>query len=66
MPIIINEFEIVTPQGEQSGDNAGSRPERQQTEASAGEQPRSEPLRPEDVERVMRRFYLRRVRLWAD
>ncbi len=66
MPIIINEFEITAPQGEQPGDGAASQLAHRQADTRAGEQPQSEPLRPEDVERILRRFYLRRSRLWAD
>jgi hypothetical protein len=60
MPIIINEFEIITPQGEQGGSGAQPGPRPAETQA----QPPM--LRPEDVERILRRFYLRRTRLWAD
>jgi hypothetical protein len=64
MPIIINEFEITAPQGEQPGGGAGLQPGGARPDNRTAEQ--SEPLRPEDVERVLRRFYLRRARLWAD
>lgn len=56
MPIIINEFELIpAPPVEAES------PELPRTEA-----PTAEPLRPEDVERVLERRQLRLARLWAD
>jgi hypothetical protein len=64
MAIIINEFEIIAPQGESPGGEVRPQPGRGQLETRTGGQP--EPLCPEDIERILRRFYLRRTRLWAD
>lgn len=66
MPIIINEFEITAPQGEQPQSEADPQAGRRQPVPRPGPQPSPESLRPEDVERIMRRFYMRRTRLWAD
>lgn len=66
MPIIINEFEITAPRGEQPQTGAGAQAGGRQPEPRPETQPAHEPLRPEDIERIMRRFYLRRSRLWAD
>jgi hypothetical protein len=59
MAIIINEFEIVSPPPGQSEQAPRERP--------AAEGPQApQPPRPEDIERIMRRFAQRRLRLWAD
>ena len=66
MPIIINEFEITAPRDEQPQSESGLQAGRRQPEPRPEAQLSPEPLRPEDIERIMRRFYMRRSRLWAD
>ena len=59
MPVIINDFEVV----------ALPPPDRQEERARAiapREQGPPPPPRPEDLERIRRRFAQRRLRLWAD
>ena len=59
MAIIINDFEIVSPPPNGQEQPAGTTrpPERQENVP---------PLRPEDLELMLRRFAQRRLRLWAD
>jgi hypothetical protein len=57
MPVIINDFEIVTAPPPSPGRD---QPPAQQ------QQPAPPPLRPEDIERIQRRQRLRLARLWAD
>ncbi len=57
MPVIINEFEIVTEPPEAPTPDTGAPP--QTPEAAA-------PLRPEDVARIQRYHYERMERLRAD
>ncbi len=59
MAIIINEFEVVAPPPGQREQTPREQPR------SAGNQP-PQPPRPEDIERIIRRFEQRRLRLWAD
>ena len=58
MAIIINEFEVVAPP------SAGQQPAREQLAAPA--QPPAAPPRPEDIDLILRRMALRKLRLWAD
>jgi hypothetical protein len=57
MPIIINEFEIIT---EPPSTVAAPQPSNQAAQAAPPT------LRPEDIERIMRRHYQRRERVRAD
>jgi hypothetical protein len=57
MPVIINEFEIITEQTPAS-------PEQTQTPQAPASAPPS--LRPEDIERIQRRHRLRMERIRAD
>lgn len=54
MPVIINDFEIIT---------APPAPDADQPPARRQPPP---PVRPEDIERIQRRQRLRLARLWAD
>ncbi len=60
MPIIINDFEIVVEPKPTSRDSQPGRTRQDGTPTL------SLPLRPEDIERIMRRFAQRRERLHAD
>lgn len=57
MPVIINEFEIITEQA----------PERERLEQTP-QAPEQEPpaLRPEEIERIVRHYRLRMARIRAD
>lgn len=59
MAIIINEFEIVSPPPNGEEKAAG-------TERPSDRQEAAQPLRPEDLDLIVRRFIQRRMRLWAD
>lgn len=58
MPVIINDFEVVaSPPPKQ--DQAPKKTQMKETVPAP-------PPRPEDLERILRRFVQRRLRLWAD
>jgi len=57
MPIIINEFEIIT---EPPVAAAAPQPPNQEAQSAPPT------LRPEDIERIMHRYYQRRERVRAD
>jgi hypothetical protein len=59
MAIIINEFELIPPPPER-------RPEQRPAAPSAEAEQPSQGLRPADVERILRRQQLRRLRIHAD
>lgn len=65
MKTVINEFEIVAPPADENANQvAAARPAAAKAaDAVAATTP---PLRPEDVEQVLRRLIQRRLRLWAD
>lgn len=58
MPVIINEFEIVT-----APPSAPAGPEQPPTPQASKPTPQ---LRPEDIERIQQRQRLRLARVWAD
>jgi hypothetical protein len=58
MPVIINDFEVVTAAPTQQDQHL-----KEPQAAPSGPPP---PPRPEDLERIQRRFVQRRVRLWAN
>jgi hypothetical protein len=60
MSIIVNEFEIVAPQPQIREQQTTGRP------ANLSQQQNPPEMRPEDVERILRHFARRRLRLWAD
>jgi hypothetical protein len=64
MAVIINDFEImVEPPGQQQGAQAAT----SATPARPSEKtPKSVALQPQDIERIMRHFEERRLRLVAD
>jgi hypothetical protein len=59
MPIIINDFEVVTPSTSGQEQTPG-------TPRPAERQESVQPPRPEDLDQIVRRFVQRRLRLWAD
>jgi hypothetical protein len=59
MAIIINEFEVVSPPPNGEGQAAS-------TERPSERQEVAQPMRPEDLDLIVRRFIQRRLRLWAD
>lgn len=59
MAIIINDFEVVSPPPNGQEQPAG-------TERPTHRQEAAQPLRPEDLDLMLRRFTQRRLRLWAD
>ena len=62
MAIIINEFEIVAPPG--GAANGGS--DRPSARPAPDETTPASTLQPADVEEIVRRALLRRLRVWAD
>ena len=62
MAIIINEFEVVAPpDGAANGGN-----DKSPARAASAETTAASTLQPADVEEIMRRALLRRLRVWAD
>ncbi len=59
MPVIINDFEVVALP-------PPAQPEVPRRQPQAEEAAPPPPPRPEDLERIVRRFAQRRLRLWAD
>jgi hypothetical protein len=57
MPVIINEFEIITDQ----------RPERpKESQVVQAQAPMAPYLGPQEIEQIQRRHYWRMERVWAD
>ncbi|MBN1978236.1 MAG: hypothetical protein JW918_12640 [Anaerolineae bacterium] len=59
MPIVINEFEIVTEPPPASGEVEGPGPQPEETAPP-------EVLRPEDIVRIYQQHRRRMARVWAD
>jgi hypothetical protein len=59
MTVIINDFEVVVPA-------PNPEPPAPQTQGLSQASNLYQPPRPEDIERILRRFAQRRLRLWAD
>jgi hypothetical protein len=59
MPVIINDFEVISEPPSQNKENETGQPARENAENNSR-------LRPADIERVVRRFLERRARLRAD
>jgi hypothetical protein len=58
MSIIINDFEVVAPPSADQRPASAQSPEESEEPSNA--------LQPEDIERIVNRFFQRRLRLWAD
>ena len=63
MKMIINEFEIAAPAADEKANREAAPRPAPVAQADTATTP---PLRPEDVEQVLRRLAQRRLRLWAD
>lgn len=59
MPVIINDFEVISEPPSQNKESETDQPARENAENNSR-------LRPTDIERVVRRFLERRARLRAD
>lgn len=59
MPVIINDFEVISEPPSQNKESETDQPARENAENNSR-------LRPADIERVVRRFLERRARLRAD